>query len=100
MSRDLYPPPHRRFLPIPKMSFPHLDTKAVLTCTTTPRRADVILAKRCAKLQKETGKPHYVDGADHFEGWAHALRVSCSRPLQYLFTERESDTVTIRSGCR
>ncbi|KWU46452.1 MFS general substrate transporter [Rhodotorula sp. JG-1b] len=50
-------------------------------------RADVILAKRCAKLQKETGKPHYVDGADHFEGWAHALRVSCSRPLQYLFTE-------------
>ncbi|GAA5868942.1 hypothetical protein JCM3774_006798 [Rhodotorula dairenensis] len=50
-------------------------------------RADVILAKRCARLQQETGRPHYVDGAEHFEGWVHALQISCSRPLVYLFTE-------------
>ncbi|BGP13809.1 hypothetical protein JCM10213v2_001747 [Rhodosporidiobolus nylandii] len=50
-------------------------------------RADVILAKRCARLTKETGRAHYVDGGEQFEGWVEALKVSCLRPLTYLFTE-------------
>ncbi|GAA5848440.1 hypothetical protein JCM8547_004514 [Rhodosporidiobolus lusitaniae] len=50
-------------------------------------RADVILGKRAKRLQQETGRPHFVEGADHFEGWFDALKISCSRPLLYLFTE-------------
>ncbi|GAA5896447.1 hypothetical protein JCM8208_001877 [Rhodotorula glutinis] len=50
-------------------------------------RADVILGKRCKQLEKETGRPHYVEGAERFEGWVEALKVSSTRPLLYLFTE-------------
>ncbi|GJN88631.1 hypothetical protein Rhopal_001597-T1 [Rhodotorula paludigena] len=50
-------------------------------------RADVILGKRCKALEKETGRPHYVEGAERFEGWAEALKLSSTRPLMYLFTE-------------
>ncbi|BGP37884.1 hypothetical protein JCM10450v2_001820 [Rhodotorula kratochvilovae] len=50
-------------------------------------RADVILGKRCKQLEKETGRPHYVDGAERFEGWVQALKISSTRPLAYLFTE-------------
>ncbi|TNY16927.1 major facilitator superfamily domain-containing protein, partial [Rhodotorula diobovata] len=50
-------------------------------------RADVILGKRCKQLEKETGRPHYVDGAERFEGWWQALKLSSTRPLLYLFTE-------------
>ncbi|GAA5933008.1 uncharacterized protein JCM15063_002268 [Sporobolomyces koalae] len=50
-------------------------------------RGEVILRKRCAKLTKETGKPHYVEGADQAEGWLEMLKISLSRPLLYLFTE-------------
>ncbi|GAA6004571.1 hypothetical protein JCM10207_000941 [Rhodosporidiobolus poonsookiae] len=50
-------------------------------------RAEVILAKRCKRLQQETGRPHYVEGAERFEGWVDALKISCLRPLQYLLSE-------------
>ncbi|GAA5885304.1 hypothetical protein JCM6882_009560 [Rhodosporidiobolus microsporus] len=50
-------------------------------------RADVILGKRCKIMEKETGKPHYVEGGERFEGWWDALKISCGRPLYYLFTE-------------
>ena len=47
-------------------------------------RGDVILKKRCAKLEKETGKHHFVHGLDVHESWGEAFKVSCSRPLLYL----------------
>ncbi|GAA6024106.1 hypothetical protein JCM11491_005995 [Sporobolomyces phaffii] len=51
-------------------------------------RGEVILRKRCKQLTKETGKPHYVEGADSDEdGWLQMLKISVSRPLLYLFTE-------------
>ncbi|GAA5837618.1 hypothetical protein JCM9279_006807 [Rhodotorula babjevae] len=56
-------------------------------CFFPEPRADVILSKRCKQLEKETGRPHYVDGAERFEGWWQALKVSSTRPLLYLFTE-------------
>ncbi|GAA6061662.1 hypothetical protein JCM10212_000845 [Sporobolomyces blumeae] len=50
-------------------------------------RGEVILRKRCNALEKETGQPHYVEGAEQFEGWLDAVKLSCSRPLLYLLTE-------------
>lgn len=51
-------------------------------------RGEVILRKRCKKLTQETGRNHYVEGADSDEeGWLSMLKVSVSRPLLYLFTE-------------
>ncbi|GAA5828309.1 hypothetical protein JCM5353_003296 [Sporobolomyces roseus] len=51
-------------------------------------RGEVILRKRCKQLAKETGRPHYVEGADSDEeGWLQMLKVSLSRPLLFLFTE-------------
>ncbi|GAA5968052.1 hypothetical protein JCM11641_003713 [Rhodosporidiobolus odoratus] len=50
-------------------------------------RAEVILNKRCKRLTEETGRPHYAEGVEAFEGWWEALVKSCCRPLQYLFTE-------------
>ncbi|GAA5945293.1 hypothetical protein JCM1841_002722 [Sporobolomyces salmonicolor] len=50
-------------------------------------RGEVILRKRCKALAAETGRPHYVEGADVFEGWFEAIKISCARPLLYLFTE-------------
>lgn len=47
-------------------------------------RGDVILKKRCKKLEKETGKHHFVHGLDVHESWGEAFKVSCSRPLLYL----------------
>lgn len=38
-------------------------------------------------MEKETGRPHYVLGADNAEGFWEATKISCSRPLKYLFTE-------------
>lgn len=50
-------------------------------------RGDVILAKRAKVLKKETGRHHYVLGADDVEGLWEAMKISCARPLLYLFTE-------------
>ncbi|GAA5854505.1 hypothetical protein JCM3766R1_004925 [Sporobolomyces carnicolor] len=51
-------------------------------------RGEVILRKRCKQLTRETGRRHFVDGADSDEeGWVQMLKVSVSRPLLYLFTE-------------
>jgi hypothetical protein len=47
-------------------------------------RGDVILKKRCARLEKQTGKHHFVHGLDVHESWGEAFKVSCSRPLIYL----------------
>lgn len=47
-------------------------------------RGDVILKKRCARLEKETGRHHFVHGLDVHENWKEAFKVSCSRPLIYL----------------
>ncbi|GAA5822963.1 hypothetical protein JCM11251_004438 [Rhodosporidiobolus azoricus] len=61
-------------------------------------RGDVILAKRCKRLTQETGKPHYVEGGEHFEGWGEALKVSCLRPLNYLFTEPIVTALSLYAG--
>ncbi|KAL8276324.1 hypothetical protein RQP46_011290 [Phenoliferia psychrophenolica] len=50
-------------------------------------RGDVILSKRAKMMEKETGRPHYVLGADNAESMWEATKISCSRPLVYLFTE-------------
>ncbi|BGP05970.1 hypothetical protein JCM10049v2_001789 [Rhodotorula toruloides] len=50
-------------------------------------RADVILGKRCKKLQAESGHPHFVEGLEGTESMLDAVKLSLSRPLLYLFTE-------------
>ncbi|BGO89528.1 hypothetical protein NBRC10512_003989 [Rhodotorula toruloides] len=51
-------------------------------------RADVILGKRCKKLQAESGRPHFVEGLEGTESMLDAVKLSLTRPLLYLFTER------------
>ncbi|BGP29998.1 hypothetical protein JCM10296v2_001750 [Rhodotorula toruloides] len=50
-------------------------------------RADVILGKRCKKLQEESGRPHLVEGLEGTESMLDAVKLSLTRPLLYLFTE-------------
>ncbi|KAK4703621.1 hypothetical protein P7C70_g2595, partial [Phenoliferia sp. Uapishka_3] len=52
-------------------------------------RGILILEKRADALTKETGKPHYIRGADYIElaTFAERVKISLTRPLIYLFTE-------------
>ncbi|GAA6042758.1 hypothetical protein JCM8097_007461 [Rhodosporidiobolus ruineniae] len=61
-------------------------------------RAEVILSKRAARLQKETGVPHYVAGSDHYESWGQKLKSSCSRPILYLTTEPIVTALSLWTG--
>jgi hypothetical protein len=62
------------------------------------RRADVILAKRCKRLEAETGRPHYIEGGERFESWKQALAVSVKRPLWYLCTEPIVAALSLYAG--
>lgn len=61
-------------------------------------RADVILGKRCKRLEAETGVAHYIEGSERFEGWGQALAISVKRPLQYLFTEPIVTALSLYAG--
>ncbi|ORY72935.1 MFS general substrate transporter [Leucosporidium creatinivorum] len=50
-------------------------------------RGEVILGKRAKALEASTGRSHYVNGLDVHESWATAFRISCTRPLNFLFCE-------------
>ncbi|CEQ39716.1 SPOSA6832_01258 [Sporobolomyces salmonicolor] len=67
--------------------FPETHIQEQRPDVNTYSRGEVILRKRCKALAAETGRPHYVEGADVFEGWFEAIKISCARPLLYLFTE-------------
>ncbi len=49
-------------------------------------RADVLLARRAARRTKETGVLHVPPNVSH-ESMAHKIKVSCVRPIQFMFTE-------------
>lgn len=71
----------------------------VLMCFCLPEtRADVLLARKAAKLTKETGKLHLSENHDRHASMLQTIKHNCSRPVLFFVTEPIVTSLSLWGG--